>query len=46
MRTSRDLLPASALAWLIEKEGGGDVVRQSYFADHEDRSTHVQVSRW
>jgi hypothetical protein len=46
MSTSRDLLPASALAPLIETERGGDLVRQSYFADCEGRNTHVQVSRW
>ena len=44
MSTPRVFLLASALARLIEKERGGDLVRQGYFPDRESRSAHVQVS--
>jgi CYTH domain-containing protein len=44
MSTTRVFLLASALARLIEKERGGDLVRQGFFPDRSSRSAHVQVS--
>jgi CYTH domain-containing protein len=43
MRTSRVFLLAPALARLIEKERGGQPVRQGYFPDQSGRSIHVQL---
>jgi CYTH domain-containing protein len=43
MRITRCFLLAPSLARLIEKERGGHRVRQGYFPDRTDRSTHVQV---
>src|SRR5215208_1546067 len=39
----RQFIIAPSLARLIEKERGGERVRQGYFPDRPDRSTHVQV---
>ena len=44
MSTTRVFLLASALARLIEKERGGDLVRQGFFPERTGRSAHVQVS--
>jgi CYTH domain-containing protein len=44
MSTTRVFLLASALARLIEKERGGDLVRQGFFPDRTGRSAHVQVA--
>lgn len=44
MSTARVFLLASALARLIEKERGGDLVRQGFFPDRTGRSAHVQVT--
>jgi CYTH domain-containing protein len=44
MSTTRVFLLASALARLIERERGGDLVRQGFFPDRSSRSAHVQVS--
>ncbi len=43
MRITRCFLLAPSLARLIENERGGHRVRQGYFPDRTDRSTHVQV---
>src|SRR3954469_25652572 len=39
----RMFIIAPSLARLIEKEKGGERVRQGYFPDRPDRGTHVQV---
>ncbi|WP_114948746.1 hypothetical protein [Microvirga calopogonii] len=44
MTTTRVFLLASALARLVEKERGGNLVRQGFFPEGTGRSTHVQVS--
>ncbi|QRM34098.1 hypothetical protein [Microvirga sp. VF16] len=44
MSTTRVFLLASALARLIEKERGGQRVRQGFFPDRADRSAHVQLA--
>jgi CYTH domain-containing protein len=44
MSTTRVFLLASALARLIERERGGDLVRQGFFPDRSSRSAHVQIS--
>jgi CYTH domain-containing protein len=44
MSTTRVFLLASALARLIEKERGGQLVRQGFFSEETGRSTHVQVT--
>ncbi|MBM6581910.1 hypothetical protein ILT44_17060 [Microvirga sp. BT689] len=43
MSTARVFLLASSLARLIEKERGGQHIRQGYFPERPGRSTHVQV---
>jgi hypothetical protein len=45
MNTNRVFLLASALARLIEKERGGQLVRQGFFPEGPGRSTHVQVTQ-
>lgn len=44
MSTTRVFLLASGLARLIEKERGGDLVRQGFFPEGTGRSAHVQVA--
>ena len=44
MSTTRVFLLASALARLIEKERGGQLVRQGFFSERSNRSAHVQVA--
>ena len=44
MSTTRVFMLASALARLIERERGGDLVRQGFFPDRTGRSAHVQVA--
>jgi CYTH domain-containing protein len=44
MSSTRVFLLSPALARLIERDRPGDLVRQGYFPEHLDRSTHVQVS--
>ena len=44
MSSTRVFLLSPALARLIERERAGDRVRQGYFPEHPDRSTHVQVT--
>jgi CYTH domain-containing protein len=44
MIATRVFLIASALARLIERERGGDLVRQGFFPDRSGQSAHVQVS--
>jgi CYTH domain-containing protein len=44
MSTTRVFLLAFSLARLIERERGGQLVRQGFFPDRTGRSTHVQVS--
>jgi CYTH domain-containing protein len=44
MTSTRFFLLASGLARLIERERAGDLVRQGYFPEHPDRSTHVQLT--
>jgi CYTH domain-containing protein len=39
----RQFIIAPSLARLIEREKGGERVRQGYFPDRPDRGTHVQV---
>jgi CYTH domain-containing protein len=41
--THRQFIIAPSLARLIEKERGGERVRQGYFPEQPHRSTHVQV---
>ena len=42
--STRVFLLSPALARLIERDRAGDRVRQGYFPEHPDRSTHVQVT--
>jgi CYTH domain-containing protein len=44
MTSTRAFLLASGLARLIERERAGSLVRQGYFPEHPDRSTHVQLT--
>ena len=44
MSSTRVFLLSPALARLIERDRAGDRVRQGYFPEHPDRSTHVQVT--
>ena len=44
MSTTRVFLLASALARLIQRERGGQPVRQGYFPEGPSRSTHVQLA--
>jgi CYTH domain-containing protein len=44
MTSTRVFLLASGLARLIERERAGSLVRQGYFPEHPDRSTHVQLT--
>jgi CYTH domain-containing protein len=43
MSTARVFLLASSLARLIEKERGGQLIRQGYFPERPSRCTYVQV---
>ena len=44
MSSTRVFLLSPALARLIERDRAGERVRQGYFAEQPDRSTHVQVT--
>ena len=44
MSSTRMFLLSPALARLIERDRAGERVRQGYFAEQPDRSTHVQVT--
>jgi CYTH domain-containing protein len=44
MTSTRVFLLASGLARLIERERAGTLVRQGYFPEHPERSTHVQLA--
>src|SRR5687768_9571315 len=44
MTSTRVFLLASGLARLIERERAGTLVRQGYFPEHPERSTHVQLT--
>jgi hypothetical protein len=44
MTSTRVFLLASGLARMIERERAGNHVRQGYFPEHPDRSTHVQLT--
>jgi len=44
MNSTRVFLLSPALARLIERDRAGEHVRQGYFAEQPDRSTHVQVT--
>lgn len=43
MSTTRVFLLATSLARLIERERGGQLVRQGYFPEGPSRSTHIQL---